>query len=296
MSWGPSEARRETHVAWSGGESQTGEHRDRSGALSASVLELDATYGRRLGLVDGAMVAVEYVPQIEVCTSASVEPASFDDWEILELNAGIVEEKLLQQTRVVSVDQPFIFWLNASTSVCLVTGSLMPQAQVALLDNDTEVIVAPKVRHQQVQRPAESEDRKTPLTMCCCLRVAAAGESVPYGVVYVNPGSEAAKLGSVVRIGHGIHSVDDSAGADWLAPWIAQIASEDNVQPGVLLAAPATLADAGFRIGEIVRVGQAASSVEPGTLVFESSGKEDDESIRRAIERAMEGRAQLYIS
>ncbi|KAJ2849762.1 Peroxisome biosynthesis protein pex1, partial [Coemansia erecta] len=299
MSWGSREILGgETHVAWSGGESQIEEHRDQSGALSTSVLEIDATYGRRLGLVDGATVALEYAPQIDICTSASVEPASFDDWEILELNAGVIEERLLQQVRVVSVDQPFVFWLNASTSVCLVTGSLMPKAQVALLDNDTEVVVAPKVRNRQgQQRPGiENEDQKIAQNaICCCLRVAAARD-VPLGVVCVNSGSEAARLGSVVRIGHGIHSVDDNnANSDWLAPWIAQIASEDSVQPGVLLAAPDALADAGFRIGEIVRIGRAASSVEPKTLVFESNGL-DRETVRGAIAQLLDGRTQLVIS
>ncbi|KAJ2704182.1 Peroxisome biosynthesis protein pex1 [Coemansia sp. IMI 203386] len=297
MSWGSGETRRETHVAWSGGESQTEEHRDRSGALSTSVLEIDATYGRRLGLVDGATAAVEYMPQIEVCTSASVEPASFDDWEILELNAGVIEERLLQQARVVTVDQPFVFWLNASTSVCLVTTSLMPQARVALLDNDTEVVVAPKVRHQQIQRSAaDKEEQKASQTACCCLRVAAGSKDVPYGIVYVNSGSDAAGLGAVVRVGHGLHSVGDDVGADWLAPWIVQIAPEENVQPGVLLASPAALADAGFRVGEIVRVGRATSAVEPATLGFESNSSEDSESIRRAIERALQGRTQIFVS
>ncbi|KAJ2684653.1 Peroxisome biosynthesis protein pex1, partial [Coemansia spiralis] len=116
LGWGE----RVAYVAWSGGVSRAGEqnqqqHRDRTGALSTGTLEIDGTFGSRLGLRDGDTVTVEFEPDVVTCTAAEVVPAHFDDWEILELNAGAVEGGLLAQARVVAVGQPIVFWLNSST-------------------------------------------------------------------------------------------------------------------------------------------------------------------------------------
>ncbi|KAJ2724037.1 Peroxisome biosynthesis protein pex1 [Coemansia sp. Benny D115] len=291
-------------VAWSGGESQTESKRDRSGALNESVLEIDSAYGQRLGLLDGTTVGVEYIPKVDVCTAAEVEPLGFDDWEILELNAGVVEERLLQQARVIAIDQPFLFWLNASTFVTLVPSSIVPSASVALLDNDTEVAVAPKVRNQK-RAPVQGDDSQQQpngagRAPSCCLRVAA-DASVDPGVVYVNPQSAIAQTGSngngccVVRIGHGTQSSEEDADAEWLAPWIAQIATDAGVQPGVLLAAPETMSSAGYHIGEVVRVSAVSMPAEePVSLEIQGDG--DVETVRSALFAALGDRAQIIMN
>ncbi|KAJ2759873.1 Peroxisome biosynthesis protein pex1, partial [Coemansia nantahalensis] len=195
LAWGE----RQAYVAWSGGVSRADaqQHRDRTGALSTGTLEIDGTFGNRLGLRDGDIVSVAYEPDVVTCTAAEVVPAHFDDWEILELNAGAVEEGLLAQARAVAVGQPIVFWLNSSTAVTLSTTSVTPKAPVCLLDNDTEIAVAPKVRRANLAdagdtaavRGADGADQRPQI---CCLRMAA-GEDVGFGTVYVNAESALAR-------------------------------------------------------------------------------------------------------
>ncbi|KAJ2483367.1 Peroxisome biosynthesis protein pex1 [Coemansia sp. RSA 2131] len=265
LSW----ATRSAFVAWSGGVSRSSEHRDRSGALATDVLEIDGVYGSKLGLTDGAVVSVKYEPDVVTCSMAEVVPEHFDDWEILELNAGAVESRLLMQARVVAVDQPIVFWLNKSTAVTLGTTNVRPKASVCLLDNDTEVVVAPKVRSANLADTQEDQTdvahgrkQRQPIS---CLRIAAAVDGVPYGVVYTSPQSTIALQVSeqldgagdaVVRIGHSTLA-DITPGEDspkMLMPWLAVLETSESVQPGVLLVSSATQASVGFAVGELVRV------------------------------------------
>ncbi|KAJ2622295.1 Peroxisome biosynthesis protein pex1, partial [Coemansia sp. RSA 1694] len=249
LSWGAASS---AYVGWSGGVSSGG----------AGSLEIDGMFARQLGLADGARVGVSYVADVATCTAAAVEPASADDWEILSLNAGAVEERLLQQARVVAVGQPIVFWLSASTVVRLATASVTPSAHACcLLANDTEVIVAPRTRKKT--QHAKPEIRSN---IVCCLRVAAHA-AVAEGVVYASTESPIIQLrGSSVRVGRAMPSIDSSHSSSSSAPsagvpcesaWaVARLEASDGVQPGVLLAAPAMLRAAGLAAGELVRVVQ----------------------------------------
>lgn len=55
--------------------------------------------GRALGLAEGATVAVHPLPDTPSAVSVTVEPASEDDWEVVQLNAAYLEEQLLNQVR-----------------------------------------------------------------------------------------------------------------------------------------------------------------------------------------------------
>ncbi|KAJ1883112.1 Peroxisome biosynthesis protein pex1, partial [Kickxella alabastrina] len=182
---------------------------------------------------------------------------------------------LLRQARVVAVGQPLVFWLNASTHVRLVPRGMVPQAAVALLDNDSEVAVAPMVRRQQQPTPSEEEGRNTAAVSCLRVAGSSADDALP-GVVFVHPSSAVAQLSSA-RIGHGCMPAGASAADDavWLAPWLAAVAIDARVQPGVLLAQTATLAHMGFAVGEVVRVGAVAKpTVDPPlALHFECFGE-----------------------
>ncbi|KAJ2159682.1 Peroxisome biosynthesis protein pex1 [Coemansia sp. RSA 552] len=265
---------RSAFVAWSGGVSRSSDkERDRAGKLAeGSVLEIDGTFGNKLGLADGIHVAVEYQSDVRVCTMAEVVPDHFDDWEILELNAGAVESRLLHQTRVVAPNQPLVFWLNPSTSVTLHTTSVVPTVTdaCALLDNDTEVVVAPKVRKSNVasQPKVDGNSFGRGLPRISCLRVAADADAqgVGFGVVYVHPESTVARQldngGSkpkIVRIGHSTQPAAEpnGDGDDSREPspaWFASLETSADVQPGVLLASQPSLVSAGFAPGELVRI------------------------------------------
>jgi peroxin-1 len=52
---------------------------------------------RGLGLAEGSTVAVRPLPDVPPAVSVTVEPASEDDWEVVQLNAEYLEEQLLNQ-------------------------------------------------------------------------------------------------------------------------------------------------------------------------------------------------------
>ena len=64
---------------------------------AAGCVGVPTAVARALGLQEGAAVAVRPLPDAPPAVSVTVEPASEDDWEIVQLNAGFIEETLLTQ-------------------------------------------------------------------------------------------------------------------------------------------------------------------------------------------------------
>ncbi|KAG1469689.1 hypothetical protein G6F56_003111 [Rhizopus delemar] len=110
------------------------------------VLEIDPQLGTAMGLQEGQKVDVEFCRNVPDCNTVNVEPLTEDDWEILELHAGYVEDNLLGQVRVVYHNQIMCVWIHGKTLVKLIVGGIEPKLEYAKLSNKSEVIVAPKVR------------------------------------------------------------------------------------------------------------------------------------------------------
>ncbi|KAI8076629.1 P-loop containing nucleoside triphosphate hydrolase protein [Gilbertella persicaria] len=106
---------------------------------------------------EGQKVQVEFCRNVPECTTVHVEPLTEDDWEILELHAGYVEENLLSQLRVVYTHQTICVWIHGKTLVRLAVASIEPKQDYVKLTNQSEVIVAPKVRksNQSVEEVSE---------------------------------------------------------------------------------------------------------------------------------------------
>ncbi|KAI9273142.1 P-loop containing nucleoside triphosphate hydrolase protein [Helicostylum pulchrum] len=121
------------------------------------VLEIDPQLGQAVGLQDGQKVNVEFCRNVPECATVSVEPLTEDDWEILELHAGYVEEHLLSQIRAVYTDQIMCVWIHGKTLVRLVVAELDPKGDHLKLTNTSEVIVAPKVRKTKEQEVVETD-------------------------------------------------------------------------------------------------------------------------------------------
>nr|KAJ3418327.1 Peroxisome biosynthesis protein pex1 [Polyrhizophydium stewartii] len=103
-------------VGWAGGQS----HGSAVGLdQETAVIELDVSFGQALGLRQGQQVNVSFVQGIAGAESVSVEPASPDDWEILELHAGYLEEQMLNQLRIVFPGQTFTVWIYNQTCITL---------------------------------------------------------------------------------------------------------------------------------------------------------------------------------
>ena len=129
------------------------------------VLEIDPQLGLAVGLQDGQKVNVEFCRNVTECTTVSVEPLTEDDWEILELHAGYVEENLLSQIRVVYTNQIMCVWIHGKTLVRLVVAALDPKQPYLKLSNVSEVIVAPKVRKNAVQEEKTTDLNATTTTV-----------------------------------------------------------------------------------------------------------------------------------
>ncbi len=73
------------YVAWGGQE------------CGSSTLQVPLALARCLGLAAGTRVAWQVTPPLPAAAHVAVEPLGHDDWEVLELNAGMLEAQLLSQ-------------------------------------------------------------------------------------------------------------------------------------------------------------------------------------------------------
>lgn len=74
------------------------------------------------------------------------------------MHAGYVEENLLSQIRVVYTNQIMCVWIHGKTLVRLAVAELDPKQEFLKLTNQSEVIVAPKVRRQATTAAEETSD------------------------------------------------------------------------------------------------------------------------------------------
>lgn len=87
---GPTQEAKSWYVAWSGA------------ASTSKALEVPAALAACQGLSEGLLVRVHALPGTPVASRVSVEPASVNDWEQVELNAEFMEEQLLNQASLSS--------------------------------------------------------------------------------------------------------------------------------------------------------------------------------------------------
>ncbi|KDQ13914.1 hypothetical protein BOTBODRAFT_175049 [Botryobasidium botryosum FD-172 SS1] len=119
-------------------------------------VEIDPQYASALGFAQGEIVEIGLLHDLPVAKSVATEPLSADDWEILELHAGYVEDNLLAQVRAAHVGQEIDVWVLGRTRVRFRVVSTNPPSpsNAVLLSTNTEVSIAPKLRAD----PAVSKD------------------------------------------------------------------------------------------------------------------------------------------
>lgn len=84
-----------------------------SGIASHRGLELDYIMAKNLSLCAGQEVKVSFLYP-KKASRIYVEPTSSDSWEIIESNAGWLEDQLMTQIRIVSEGQTFPVWVYSS--------------------------------------------------------------------------------------------------------------------------------------------------------------------------------------
>ncbi|KAH6600138.1 hypothetical protein BASA50_002530 [Batrachochytrium salamandrivorans] len=141
-----------TYVGWAGGcvtppSTAPNTHSPSLQPYSVGFIELDVSFARAQGISHGQLVTAVLVPDLEDAHSISVEPLSIDDWEILELHAGYLEEQILNQLRAVFLTQVVTIWIHHQTCVHLkIVGALPSWKECLRLAQNSEIIVAPKLR------------------------------------------------------------------------------------------------------------------------------------------------------
>ncbi|KJE94021.1 peroxisome biosynthesis protein [Capsaspora owczarzaki ATCC 30864] len=116
-------------------------------APSASI-GLDTTLARELGWKSGDSFMINLVStRIPQATRVDLEPAASDDWEIMQLHAGEIEEMFLQQLRVAFTGLVFPLRVGGHTIIrCRVASFSPSEAECVELGVSTELVIAPKVR------------------------------------------------------------------------------------------------------------------------------------------------------
>ncbi|KAJ5907501.1 hypothetical protein N7495_000183 [Penicillium taxi] len=130
-----------------------------------STVELDTTFGRLLGLVDGQRVGLYVHLDPPVAHTINIEPLTPEDWEIIELHATFLELNLLSQIRALPNPSysepssghmhPLALHLSPTSTANITITSLVPappnSSPFAKIAPDAEVIVAPKARSKTVK-------------------------------------------------------------------------------------------------------------------------------------------------
>ncbi|GFQ91889.1 peroxisome biogenesis factor 1 [Trichonephila clavata] len=122
---------------------------------------INAKYAEKLDLKENEHVCLESLPEnIPAAQGITLEPLTYDDWEILELNAKNIEGDLMNQIRVVWKDQIFPVWVNNSSFYIKVVQTC-PTSQPLLLTEFSELHIVPKCR-PDAKNPEDSPGKKTP--------------------------------------------------------------------------------------------------------------------------------------
>lgn len=124
------------YVGWSGWNSS-----------KINTLEIDTTLAQSLSLTDTQAITVNLKINNFESRLVSLEPVSSSDWELVELHAQTLEDKLLSQTRCVSLNQTLVVYPSQTTSAKLIVTDIGTKTtNYAKLSPECEVSIAPKPR------------------------------------------------------------------------------------------------------------------------------------------------------
>eukprot|EP00466_Bigelowiella_natans_P007532 jgi/Bigna1/146505/aug1.115_g21213 len=154
------EVNHKAFVGWGGGRIKDG-----GGRRIAIPMQL----AHCLEIKENVLLRVTALPGIPTSRMVRVEPESADDWEILELNAAYVEEKLLDQISVLTDGKRFPFWIrnnqliylrsfeSSSSSSTHAGGGIMGSG-FAKIAAHSEISVAPKLRGKSGSGARKADD------------------------------------------------------------------------------------------------------------------------------------------
>ncbi|KAL8749899.1 MAG: hypothetical protein Q9184_006620, partial [Pyrenodesmia sp. 2 TL-2023] len=169
---------RSIYVGWTGMPSTRkstsfASHRHEQGLAridaEPAIVEVDATFGRMLGLTEGQRVGLLLHLDPPLAHTVNIEPLTPGDWEVIELHANFLELHLLSQIRAlpnpsstastsiqIQHSHPLTLHLSPTSTANIIVTSLVPPLSssqpFAKIAADAEVIVAPKSRPRLNER------------------------------------------------------------------------------------------------------------------------------------------------
>ena len=165
------------YVAWQGGLSSSGGH-----------IEMPAVLGDCLALADGTAVRVTARLKVPPAFRVCLEPLDADDWDATGVHADDIQDSVLQQACVAAIGQAIPFWPSGAQPggkpIRLRVTSAEP-ASVVRLVTDTELVVAPVVRHHHADTKATAAKPAQPLPSVVRVHPV----TPPAGVAYEAPGT-----------------------------------------------------------------------------------------------------------
>lgn len=128
----PTHPARDWLVSWQGATSSR-----------ASALDVPAALAAAAGLRQGDPVTCELVEGLPEATVVYVEAATPDDWAVIESEAELLTEAILQQMKAVREGDTVPVWIRGRSSVAVRVLSAAPSAAGVLLANESIVTVKP---------------------------------------------------------------------------------------------------------------------------------------------------------
>ena len=137
-----------------------------------SLVEIDATFARILGISDGQKVTASIHVDPPMAHTIHIEPLTSEDWEIIELHATFLELNFVSQIRALPnpnyvpssglspAPHPLTLHLSPTSTANIIITSLAPSppssSPFAKLKPDAEVIVAPKSKSKPSRTSGET--------------------------------------------------------------------------------------------------------------------------------------------
>ncbi|KAK6201608.1 AAA ATPase, peroxisomal biogenesis [Scheffersomyces amazonensis] len=113
-------------------------------------VELDPIFAQALNIKENDKVIINIKIKNYEATNISLEPLTSSDWELVELHAQNIEDKLLQQSRCVALNQILVVYPSATTSAkLLVTDIGNSSSTYGIISPYCEIAIAPKVREKK---------------------------------------------------------------------------------------------------------------------------------------------------
>ncbi|KAG5417957.1 PEX1 [Candida metapsilosis] len=131
-----SKGSKKSYAGWSGMSSST-----------LQSLEIDPIFAQSLSIPDKASIYINLKLGNYEASNINLEPLTSSDWEVVELNAQLIEDKLLSQTRCVALNQILVVYPNATTSAKLIVTDIgSTEHKYGKVSPYCEIAIAPKVR------------------------------------------------------------------------------------------------------------------------------------------------------